>query len=689
MSEMTRREMMEMMAGMAGIGGSIKDRLSLPPGGVQGVGRELVQLNRFPRMVQEYLVARVREVERAGLKRKAALRTRADALAFVREARTRIRACFGEMPARTPLKARVTGVVERESYRIEKVIFESRPGFLVTWTLYLPREQRGRVPGVVASCGHSSNGKAIDTYQSFVQGLAKLGYAVLIIDPAGQGERLQYPDEAGESRIGAGVQEHLHVGNQQLLVGENLPFWRAWDAIRAHDYLLTRAEVDPHRIGVTGNSGGGTITTWVCGLDDRWAMAAPGCFVTTARRNLENELPQDSEQYPPRMLALGLDHDDFIAAMAPKPVILLAKEKDYFDVRGAEEAYGRLKRLYGLLGAERNIGIFVGPTYHGYTQENREAMYRWFNRVTKISTATTEPEIVLEKEEALRATPEGRVDRLGSRTIFWFTAEKARELARVREARGELKIETLRREVAAVLRLPVRTGVPDARILRDLGDRGYPRRSFTSYAVETEPGIQAIVYRLSDAAHYSRPSSGRKRAVLYVSHLSADDELRNEPLLREVIDGEPAAGIYACDVRGIGESLPDVAGEKQFLVPYGSDYLHAGHALMLDYPYVGQKTFDVLRVLDWLESYGHEEIHLVAKGRGAIPATFAAVLARGVRAVTLKNGLTSYTDLALAEYYHCPLSCIVPDVLRRLDLPDCYRALGQRLRQIDPLTRVD
>ena len=127
------------------------------------------------------------------------------------------------------------------------------------------------------------------------------------------------------------------------------------------------------------------MTTWLCGVEQRWTMAAPACFVTTFRRNLENELPADTEQCPPKALALGLDHDDFLAALAPKPIIILAKEKDFFDVRGSPEAFARLKRLYGLLGAEENIALHVGPTEHGYTQENREAMYRWFNRVTGVS----------------------------------------------------------------------------------------------------------------------------------------------------------------------------------------------------------------------------------------------------------------------------------------------------------------
>src|SRR5512132_3194307 len=149
------------------------------------------------------------------------------------------------------------------------------------------------------------------------------------------------------------------------------------------------------------------MTTMLCGVERRWTMAAPSCFVTTLRRNLENELPTDPESCPRRSYALGLDHSDFVAAMAPKPVILLGKEKDFFDVRGTEEAYARLQSLYTLLGAQNNIALHVGPTYHGYTQENREAMYRWFNRVTGISDGKSEPELVMEADETLQCSPTG------------------------------------------------------------------------------------------------------------------------------------------------------------------------------------------------------------------------------------------------------------------------------------------
>jgi dienelactone hydrolase len=644
----------------------------------------LQPLNRFPRMVHEYFVQRVRQVERRANQRRAALKTRADAEAYVRDIRQKTRLCFGSWPDKTPLNPRITGIVERDTYRIEKIIFESRPDFLVTANLYVPKDRRFPLPGVVGTCGHSTNGKAAEAYQSFAQGLARQGYVVLIYDPIGQGERLQYPDENLKSRIGVGVYEHLYAGNQQFLVGEFFGSWRAWDGIRALDYLLTRKEVDPDQIGVTGNSGGGTMTTWLCAVEDRWTMAAPSCFVTTFRRNTENELPADTEQCPPHALALGLDHADFLAAMAPEPIIILAKEKDFFDVRGTEEAYSRLKHLYKLLGAEQNIQLFTGPGYHGYSQESREAMYRWFNRVTGISDAQAEPKLIIEKDETLWCTPNGQVCKLNSRPVYSFTKAKSQMLAGQRPK--NLSEDRLKRHMLRTLglRKPPAKSLPEYRVLQAWPSRKYPKPRIGTYTVETEPGVHAIVYLLSDERVMSRPARGRRRAILYVAHQSSDAELRTEPLIVELIKAEPDSPFYACDVRGIGESKPDTC-QKPFHDLYGNDFLYAIHSIMLDKPYIGQKTYDLLRVLDWLKACGHQEIHLVGKGWGAIPATFAGILSDQVTQVTLKNALTSYSDVAESEAYTWPLSTLLPNVLEVFDLPDCYKTLEKKnLKQIEP-----
>ncbi|NOY40951.1 MAG: prolyl oligopeptidase family serine peptidase [Planctomycetes bacterium] len=644
-------------------------------------------LNRFPNMLQRYFVQQVRQLDEARDLRLAKLSSAADAQAYVESVRGKIRESFGPFPEKTPLNARVTSIVERDTYRIENILFESRPGMIVSANLYVPTGREYPLPGIVGTCGHSRNGKAETAYQSFAQGLARQGYVVLIYDPIGQGERLQYPDEHLKSKVGVGVAEHLKAGNQQFLVGEFFGNWRAWDGIRALDYLLSRKEVDPNQVGVTGNSGGGTMTTWLCGVESRWTMAAPSCFVTTFRRNLENELPTDTEQCPPKALALGLEHEDFLAALAPKPIIILAKEKDFFDVRGSEQAYRRLKKLYRLLGKEENIALFTGPTAHGYSQENREAMYGFFNNVTKISDSNSEPALKIEKDKTLQCTPNGQVAELGSKTVQTFTREISQQLAK---SRGKVPPEKLIPILENYLQLADRPAAPDYRILRPLPKSqrvGYPKSKpyATTYAVGTEPGIEALVYRLDKKNRLSRPPADSKRAILYVSHLSSDNELRNEPLIRDLLTAEPDSTLYTVDVRGIGESQPGTCDHNSFHSAYGSDFFYSIHSLMLDRPYPAQRTHDLLSVLGLLKNVGHTEIHLAAKGWGTIPATFAAILHDTVKQVTLKNSLSSYTTLAESEDYDWPLSSLLPGVLQHFDLPDCYTALAaKQLHQIDP-----
>jgi hypothetical protein len=171
---------------------------------------------------------------------------------------------------------------------------------------------------------------------------------------------------------------------------------------------------------------------------------------------------------------------------------------------------------------------------------------------------------------------------------------------------------------------------------------------------------------------------------LYVSHRSADNELRTEPLLKDIIAENPDAAIFACDVRGVGESQPGTTS-RGFDAAYGSDYFYAANSNMLDYPYVGQKTYDLLKVINLLKANGHEEIHLVGKGWGSIPATFAALLSDVVTKITLKNSLSSYSDVAENEEYNWPLSAFIPGVLKMFDLPDCYAALSAKgLKQVEP-----
>ena len=237
--------------------------------------------NGYGHMVLDHTVAQVREIRQDRAKRLASIRTRKQALNYQEHVQEAIDKAYRPWPRKTPLNAQVVDVVERRHYNIEKVIFESRPGCLVTGHLYVPHKINGLAPGVVGSCGHSANGKLADAYQSFCQRLARNGFVTFMFDPFNQGERDQYYNLKDREIVNSCTHAHNMMGKQLELVGEWFGAWRAWDGIRALDYLLTRPEVDPNNIGLTGNSGGGTMTSWIWAVEKRFTMAAPSCFITT------------------------------------------------------------------------------------------------------------------------------------------------------------------------------------------------------------------------------------------------------------------------------------------------------------------------------------------------------------------------------------------------------------------------
>ena len=631
----------------------------------------------YGHMVQEYYVQREREIFRRRTEARAAVKTKAQLMRLRAAVRRKLRACFGPFPRRTPLNARTTGAVRRRHYTIEKVIYESRPALPVTANLYLPIGPPEPRPAVLGTCGHMLLGKACELYQAFAANLARQGYVVLIYDPLGQGERLQYPRKEGRIWPRGCTQDHNMMGNQMSLLGEFFGAWRAWDGIRSLDYLLGRPEVDATRVGLTGNSGGGTMTTWLTALDDRFTMAAPSCFVTEFIYNLENEEPQDSEQCPPGLLAAGLDMADFFIAQVPRPTLLLGQERDFFDLRGLRAVHAELRRLYGILGRAGDVELFIGPRLHGYYRENREAMYCFFNKHAGVKARAREPARQrLEKEQALHATATGQVHRTrGAQRVFDFTRENA---ARTASRRKRLSQKALLDRIARRLALPARKSPPHYRAIRLTWSAGEKRRVVSAMAVETEPGIQALI-------HICGPMDGGRyfpqcrQATVFVPHLSAAEDVTRGLAPK-------ATPLFAVEVRGIGQLSARTCTDKNFFTPYGTDYMYASHAAMLNESYCGRRVHDLLAVLDLFADRGCRGVHLVGRGLGAIWSTFAACLHPLVKRVTLHNALRSYHELTQAPVQSWPMSSLVSGVLNDFDLPDCHRMLRARksLRLVQP-----
>ena len=279
------------------------------------------------RRIREQYDARRRDVKEAFSLRDS-LRERQEQL------QSRLRTIVGEVPEKSPLHARTTGTLKGDGFRVEKVVFQSRPQHYVTANLYIP-DGDGPFPGVLIACGHSGLGKAYSYYQKAAMLMARNGMMALVYDPIGQGERLSYL----KGSRNAGLQHKLDNVNA-ILVGRTAVGYQAWDGVRAGDYLMSRPELDRSKpLGMTGNSGGGAQTMYLMALDDRIGPAAPSCHITTLERNFELGGAGDGCQSPPLTGALGIDHPDFFVMRAPRPSIILSAERDYKDIVFTRKTY--------------------------------------------------------------------------------------------------------------------------------------------------------------------------------------------------------------------------------------------------------------------------------------------------------------------------------------------------------------
>ncbi len=267
-----------------------------------------------------------------------------------------------------PLNPQITGVIETEDLIIEKIIITSRKNVYVPCTLYLPKKREGKVPVILMQMGHAEKGKLHPMYQKIARLHAKNGFAVLSIDPVGQGERLSYIDEkTGEILVPATCPEHQQFGNQCFLTGNYPIRYFICDAMRAIDYIETREELDSEKIGATGTSGGGTMTSLIMAYDKRIKAATPSCFLTTRREYYPSGGVQDAEQIWVGGTKENFDHYELISCFCPRPLLILAAKSDFFPLEGTEKIYNKGKEFYKLFGCEENIRMFTDDCEHKYT----------------------------------------------------------------------------------------------------------------------------------------------------------------------------------------------------------------------------------------------------------------------------------------------------------------------------------
>ncbi len=617
------------------------------------------------RMLHDYLLAQAQkhfDARRAAI---AGLKTPEDVAKRQQQLRAWFVESLGGFPEKTPLNARTVGQEQRDGYRIEKVIYESRPQHHVTATLYLP-EGKGPFPGVLMPIGHSNNGKAAEYIQLGAILLAKNGLAVLSYDPIGQGERRQLLDRQGKPALGGSTTEHTLVGVGALLVGQNTATYRIWDGIRSLDYLVSRPEIDSKRIGCTGCSGGGTETSYLMALDERITAAAPSCYITSLERLFATIGPQDAEQNITGQVAAGLEHADYLFLRTPRPTLICSSTRDFFDIQGTWTTFREAKQIYGLMGFGERVDLFEVNSGHGFPRPQREAAVRFFRRwMLSKDDAVTETTSQTVKDADLQCTRTGQVlEDLKGKSVFHLNAERARQLAERRAGlqKGQGREELLKevaRKIAVDLPVPAAQRKEIGKVQRE----GY---EIHKLAFLTEPGITVPGLLFS-----SEKARGPLVIWLNGAGKSADAE-SGGPLENLVRQGKR---VLALDLRGLGETAPGTAKAPAY---FGVDFKETFMALHLNRPLLGQRVRDVLAVVETVTGQTPEGVTLVGIGKSGPIALHAAALDRRIKELTLDRSLASWTSVVQTPISYDQLTNVVPGALAVYDLPELAATLAPR-----------
>ena len=605
------------------------------------------------------------QIEAASLARKQTYETlkTADEIAAY-QARTR--AFFverlGGFPERTPLNAQVVGQGPGDGYRYEKIIYESQPGFYVTALLFLPLTE-GPYPGVLMPCGHSQNGKAAETYQKAAILLAMHGFATLVYDPIGQGERF-YPFGPNGKQLGP-THNHGLLDAGAVLTGTNVALFTIWDGIRGIDYLQSRADIVPEKIGLTGNSGGGTLTSYIMALDERVQVAAPSCYLTNFDRLMKTIGPQDAEQNIFGQMAFGMDHPDYILMRAPKPTLMCVATRDFFDIEGAWDTFREAKRVYTRLGHAERVDLIETDETHGFSVQLREGMVRWMKRwLLGVDEPVFEPVITILTDAEALCTLDGNVNRLAeARSGFDLNRYRADRLKRQRGGSSSDELRGKIFELTGASRAGLTTRGEMIRV--DVEESG-------DYSVESWNLSSEVDVRIPMRLY--RPTGEPKAVVVYV-HQDGKESIDST-----YIDGRVAEGIAVCavDLRGYGETRTTLnpSGWKDTV---GNDWTDFKRAYLLGRSFVGMRVDDIALVANSLRYFFGDDVELSldAFGTATVPAWHAAALFPEVFSeVRLHRGIPSWEAVVGEPYAKHVLINTVHGALRVYDLPELSGLAG-------------
>jgi hypothetical protein len=589
----------------------------------------------------------------------------------------------GPFPEKTPLNSKITRIVDKDSFKVEHIVYESQPGFFVTSSMFIPKgiKKNSKLPVVIYCSGHSGNAYRSAGYQKVILNLVKKGFIVFAFDPVGQGERLEYYDpETKKSIVGGPTLEHSYPGTQAFITGSSQARYMIWDGIRAVDYLLSRKEVDPARIGITGRSGGGTQSAFIAAMDDRIYAAAPENYLTNFTRLFQTIGPQDAEQDMFNAIKEGIDFADFLLVRAPKPALMITTSRDMFSIQGAKETEKEALGIYKAYGKENNFGRVEDDAAHASTRKNREAMYAFFQKNLNNPGSSNDETVKALTNEEMQVTTTGQVSTsLGGETVFSLNRKEAEKL--VDELQSSRTNHTS--HLPDVLNLAKKlSGYQEPSEINEPVFTGRIQR--VGYVIEKYflkgEGDYVIPYLLM------KPDKPNNKALIYLHPGGKSVEASAGGEMEWFVSN--GFTVLAPDMIGVGEMGPGTFKGDSYIEGISHNMWYA--SMLIGRSIVGIRSGDVVRLTRLLKVSGASEVYGVARKEMAPVLLHAAAFDTAITRIALIEPCSSYRSIVMNRFYNSAfIHGAVPGALKAYDLPDLAASLAPRKLMMAGVTDGD
>jgi cephalosporin-C deacetylase-like acetyl esterase len=582
-------------------------------------------------------------------------------------------AAIGGLPSsNSSLNATTTKVSKGSGYIVENVIFESRPGHYVTSNLYIPEQHEEPCGAVLFLCGHEYEAKHSSYYHQVCLRFVQAGLIVMAVDPIGQGERLSFCNSDSEAALGIwGTREHQRFGVQCYALGDSVARYFIHDAMRAVDYLCERKEVDPARIGVTGNSGGGTQASMLMVCDDRISVGAPATFIMNRKHYMHAGGVQDAEQVWPGLTSAGFDHEDLLLLFAPKPLLVLAAKYDFFPIEATRRTVARCRKFWDMHGKNDDLLLLEDQSTHCYTDRLAQAASQFF--VKHLSRRSLSSEYFKESlqplsVEQLICTSSGQVlrDLPDARSI---RDDNIRRCDLLEQMRASLSVERKREQALDWLKEKVIA----TRQLCDLNPRRVSIGQVDDLLVEyilwwsqSDLMNSGYVIRRADAE-----ACAKQPITVGIWHGGTKCLAEHWSWIQETCS--KGRSVLVLNSSGVGPHEPYPIYDKPVHHFFGVMHKLADDLIWLGDSLAAIRTYDMIRCLDVIEQlddWQSGSVDFYTIGRQGIYAKLAAVLDARVGRSIAVDPLDSVADWVKSRHFEeeDAMSVVLPGILKYFDL---------------------